>query len=225
MKRVAGLSMKALAVSALAIGVAVSATPAAAEKITRELDLSGFDRVEISGVYELSVRVGPDYSIKLFGQDDELERVEASVKDGVLKLDQRDRKRGEKRRWHNKREGIEATITLPSMIGLDVSGVVDGEITGIDSDHFDIDISGVGDMDLDGECGTFDADVSGVGDLEAQGLECRIVSVEVSGVGSASVYASEEVEAEVSGMGDIDIYGSPEKVRKENSMFADITVH
>ena len=78
---------------------------------------------------------------------------------------------------------------------------------------------------LNGECGSFDADVSGVGDLEAKGLQCRVVSVEVSGVGSASVYASDEVDAEVSGMGDIDVYGSPEKVRKESSMFAEVTVH
>ena len=35
----------------------------------------------------------------------------------------------------------------------------------------------------------------------------------------------EEVEARVSGMGDIDVYGSPQKVSKNKSMFADITVH
>ena len=37
--------------------------------------------------------------------------------------------------------------------------------------------------------------------------------------------ASEEVDARVSGMGDIDVYGSPQKVSKNKSMFADITVH
>jgi len=226
MKRLAGICLKTLTVSAMAIGIATAAAAKDSEKITRNLDLSGFDRVEISGVYELNVAVGSDYSIELFGPEDEMDRVEASVKNGVLVLDQRDRRRGEKRRrWNKNREGIDAVITLPSLIGLDVSGVVDGEISGIDSDRFDIDISGVGDVDLDGECGTLDADVSGVGDLDAEGLQCRVVSVEVSGVGSASVYASDEVDAEVSGMGDIDVYGSPEKVRKENSMFADVTVH
>ncbi len=221
MKRVAGLT-----VSMFALAAAGAAVADGDDKITRNLDLSGFERIEISGVYELDVRVGPGYSIEISGPDDEMNRVEASVKNGVLILDQRDRKRGEKRRgWRDNREGIDAVITLPSLTGLEVSGVVDGKISGIDADRFDIDISGVGDMELDGECGTLDADVSGVGDLDAEALECRVVSVEVSGVGSASVYASEEVEAQVSGMGDIDIYGSPEKVRKESSMFADITVH
>ena len=226
MKRLAGISAKTIAVSVLAIGIATTAAAKDSDKITRNLDLAGFDRIEISGVYEMNVAVGADYSIELSGPQDEMDWVEASVKNGVLILDQRDRERGEKRRrWHNSREGIDAVITLPSLIGVDVTGVVDGEISGIDSERFDIDISGVGDVDLDGECGTLDADVSGVGDLEAKDLQCRVVSVEVSGVGSASVYASEEVDAEVSGMGDIDVYGSPEKVRKENSMFADITIH
>ncbi len=226
MKRLAGISIKTMTVAAVAFGIATTAAARDSDKITRNLDLSGFDRIEISGVYELNVSVGSDYSIELSGPEYEMQRVEASVKNGVLVLDRRDRKRGEKRRrWNENREGIDAVITLPSLIGFEVSGVVDGKITGVDSDRFDLDISGVGDVEIDGECGTLDADVSGVGDLDAEGLQCRVVLVEVSGVGSASVYASEDVDAKVSGMGDIDVYGSPEKVRKENSMFADITVH
>lgn len=225
MKKLAGNSIRLLAVGAMSIGAVTNAAAGDNEKITRNLDLTGFDRIEISGVYEMNVQVGSDYSIELSGPENEMERVEASVKNGVLILDQRDRKRGEKRRRLKNRKGIDAVITLPSLAGLEVSGVVDGEITGIDSDRFDLDISGVGDMEIAGECGTLDADVSGVGDLEAENLQCRSVTVDVSGVGSASVYASEEVDAEVSGMGDIDIYGSPQKVRKDKSMFADITVH
>ncbi len=150
-----------------------------------------------------------------------MDLVDVSVKNGVLRLGQEERKRS----WRKKRSGIDAKITLPSLVGLDVSGVVEGTVTKIDTERFDLDISGVGDMELSGECGELDADVSGVGDLEADGLECRAVSVEVSGVGDASVYATEEIDARVSGMGSIDVYGSPEKVRKTDSMFADITVH
>lgn len=191
--------------------------------VTQTLDLTGFDRIEIAGVYEMDVRVGPDFSIEISGPDYEMERVQASVSNGVLELDMKDRRRG--RRHRGKRDGVEARITLPLLRGLDVSGVVDGDVSGIDTDAFDVNISGVGDVELTGECGSLDARLSGVGDLDAQGLECNNVSVRVSGVGDADVYARDSVDARVSGMGDIDVYGSPENVKKSNSMFADITIH
>ncbi len=209
-----------------ASGLALTAGAAFAkdsETIARNYDLSGFDSINVAGVYELDVRVGSDFSIALSGPAEEMERVEVSVKNGSLVLDQRKRLRGEKRR-HN-REGIEAVITMPSLTALKVSGVVDGQIAGVDAESFAVNISGVGDVRIEGQCGALDANLSGVGDLDAEGLECRSANVNVSGVGSAAVFASEEVDARVSGMGDIDVYGSPEKVSKSKGMFADVTVH
>lgn len=218
MKYLLGLSASAVAMGSLAL--------AADNEITQTLDLTDFEEIDISGIYELDVRVGPDFSIQLSGEEEEMDRVEASVKNGVLYLKRKEQKRrGFRFGRDNHNESVEAVITLPVLTGLDVSGVVDGEISGINADRFDIDVSGVGDMRLAGECGSLSAEVSGVGDLDAEDLECRSVKIEVSGVGSASVYASEEVDAHISGMGDIDVYGSPQRVEKHSGMFADITVH
>ncbi len=192
--------------------------------VSKNFDLAGFDRIDISGVYELDVQIGKDFSIKLSGPDHEMARVEATVEDGVLYLDQRKAKRSERRK-HNNHHGVNAKITLPSLVGLEVSGVVDGSVADIDAEKFALEISGVGEMELSGECGALDAKVSGVGDLDAEALECRSVDIAVSGVGDASVFASDTVDARVSGMGDIDVYGGPKNVQKSSSMFADITVH
>lgn len=193
------------------------------ERVSRTLDLGGFDRIKISGVYEIDVQVGSDFSIKLSGPVDEMDRVEASVQNGELNLDRR--KRGFGERHDNNDHGVEAVITMPSLTALKVSGVVDGQIAGVDADHFKVSLSGVGDIRISGECGDLDADVSGVGDLDARDLECRMADVNVSGVGSAAVFASEEIDANISGMGDIDVYGSPQHVSKSSGMFSDITIH
>lgn len=219
MKYIAGMAAGIMTIAAAGAGLA-----AKNDHVTKKLDLSGYDKIDISGVYELDVEVGPEFSITLSGEEDEMELVEATVKNGVLRLGRAERKKRGFRLNHD-HESIEATITLPALTSLEVSGVVDGKITGIDAERFDVDISGVGDMTLEGECGYLDASVSGVGDLDAEELECRSVDVDVSGVGSASVYASEEVDADISGMGDIDIFGSPERVSKDSGMFADVTVH
>ncbi len=189
--------------------------------ISRTYDLKDFDGIDLRGVFELDVAVGGDFSVEVSGSPEEMERVEARVADGELVLDLRDEKR---RRW-GKDQSVTARIAMPALAAIDVSGVVDGEVRGVDSETFDVTISGVGDMDLSGQCGALTAVVSGVGDLDAEELKCRTVEITVSGVGDADVYASESAKATISGIGDIDIYGSPASVEKNAGMFSDISVH
>ncbi len=217
----------------LAIGIAVTAANYAfgslknvgerdkTKDISETFDLTGFDEIDVGGVFEIDVTVGGDFSVVVSGAPAEMERLEAGVENGVLKLDRKEGQRGA-HRWRD--FGLTAKITLPALTGVDIAGVADARISGVDADEFDIDLAGVGDLNIEGTCGNLDADVSGVGDLDAKGLECREVDVDVSGVGSASVYASESAEATVSGIGSIDIYGSPARVEKDSSFIASISV-
>ena len=191
------------------------------QDITQVLELSGFDRIDIAGVFEVDVTVGGDFSVTVSGAPSEMERLEATVENGELILDRKDHRVGP-RRWLD--YGLTAVISLPSLAAIDIAGVADGNVTGVDSDDFEIDLSGVGDLNISGRCGRLDADVSGVGDLDAKSLECRDVEVDVSGIGDASVYASESVDATVSGIGSIDVYGSPKSVEKSSSFIASISV-
>jgi hypothetical protein len=188
--------------------------------VTRTLDFKDFDKIEVAGVYELNVTVGPNFAITLAGSEEELDRVKASLEDGALVLDQ------SKRQKHGlRRHGVTATISMPALSALDISGVVDGDIEGVAGGDFAIDLSGVGDVELSGECDALTARVSGVGDLNAEELKCKTAKINVSGVGDAAVYASEAVEASISGMGEIDVYGSPASVEKNGGMFSHIEVH
>lgn len=194
---------------------------ASAQSIENSFDFKDFERISISGVYHLYVTVGEGYGVTVLGPAAEMERVDVSLKGSTLRLGLRDRRFGEKRM---KSDGLQARITLPSLTGLHMSGVVDGEVYGITGDSFDVAISGVGEMRLYGECGRLNAEVSGVGGLDGAGLKCRDVRVVVSGVGKASVFASESVDAVVSGMGDITVLGSPKHVKKSGGMFAEISI-
>lgn len=190
---------------------------------TETVAVADFDRISIAGVFELDVAVGGDYSVTLSGKEEDLARTTAEVQDGVLVLDTGERDREGKRRFV--KHGISAKIAMPALNGIDVAGVVDGEIRGINAESFSADVSGVGDLDLSGTCGSFDADVSGVGDLDAESLECRSVKIDVSGVGEASVYASESVDAQIAGIGKINVSGSPAQVSKsQSSPFGRISV-
>lgn len=200
----------------------IALAPAAfAQSVENSFDFKDFNRISVSGVYHLYVTVGEQYGVTVLGPASEMERVDVGLKGSTLRLGLRDRRFGERR---VKNDGLQARITLPSLTGLHMSGVVDGEVYGIVGDSFDVTVSGVGEMRLYGECGRLRAEVSGVGGLDGAGLKCRDVRVVVSGVGKASVFASEAVDAVVSGMGDITVLGSPKQVKKSGGMFAEISI-
>jgi len=217
----------------LAIGIAVGAGYMAfgdlsnigerdkSKDITQTFDLAGFDRIDAGGVYELDVSVGGDFSVTISGASEEMARLEADVENGELSLGQKRPEHG-KRRWRN--SGLTAVISLPALNAIDISGVVDGEVTGIAAASFSADLSGVGDLELSGTCENLTADISGVGDFDGRDLECETVEVHVSGVGDASVYASQSVDASVSGIGSISVYGSPSQVEKSSSFLSSISV-
>lgn len=213
--------MKFVALSIVLAGMGFGAAPALA-RAEQTFDLEDFKAIEIGGAYELDVVVGEDYSVRLSGPAEDMERVEARVEGDALLLNLKKRKRSDKR--HN-RESVRAVITMPALERLTVSGVVEGDIRGVNADAFRLDLSGVGEVKLAGRCNMLTAHVSGVGELDAQGLACRKANIRVSGVGEASAYASEEASAEVSGMGEINIYGSPKRVDKRGGFLAEISVH
>ena len=45
------------------------------EKSSRTLDLRDFDKIDVRGVFELDVKVGPDFAIAISGEADDLDRV------------------------------------------------------------------------------------------------------------------------------------------------------
>ncbi|HNR76102.1 MAG TPA: head GIN domain-containing protein, partial [Parvularculaceae bacterium] len=197
--------------------LAVAAPAMAGETVSRTYEVQDFSAIEISGAYELDVAVGGDYAVMLEGPEDEMARALVTVKDGALVLASK-KHRGD-------RDGVKATVTMPALESLSVSGVVDADIRGVDAGAFKISLSGVGEVDIQGRCKSLDARVSGVGELDAKSFECASVDVSLSGMGEASVYARDRAKAEVSGMGEINIYGSPKTVDKRGGFFSKINVH
>jgi hypothetical protein len=193
-------------------------------RVEKTFDLTGFDGIEVVGVYDMDVTVGKAFSIEASGREKEMSRMTASVKNGVLVLETNEKKK--RKGWgKNNTRSIDINITLPALNSLEITGIGNGEINGIDSDDFTVEVSGIGAMELNGRCGQLRAEYSGMGDLDAKGLKCKSVDVDMSGMGSASVYASEDVDADMSGMGSIDVYGSPKTVKKDKTFMSSIDIH
>lgn len=189
------------------------------DHIDKTFDFEDFDVISVSGVYDLDVRVGEDYSIEVSGHEREMEALDIYLDGDELVLG---RKKGKSKYRNNK--GIIANITLPDLSGISISGVGEGDVTGIDAEEFSLKISGVGELNMSGTCGSLEAKISGVGEINAKELECEDAYARLSGVGELDLYASESVDIKTSGVGEANVWGKPSKVKKSKGFMSSVTI-
>ena len=96
------------------------------------------------------------------------------------------------------------------MKSIDCSGANNVSARNIDTDDFDVELSGAGSIHIAGNVERLNAEISGAGNINAKSLRAKRVIISVSGAASADVYASDYLDASVSGVGSIDYYGDPE---------------
>jgi len=191
----------------------------AAHAEERTFNLSGFDAVSASAGVDVDINVGPDYSVRADTTDEGFERLEIRVDNGELIVSRKSRGFNWKRAPR-----INVRVTMPGLVGLDVSSGADVDVTGVTADQFDAEISSGGSAEVSGECGHINADVSSGGDLDAEGLLCKYAVVDASSGGSASIYASGSLAADASSGGDIEVSGSPEKTSIDKSTGGSVSI-
>jgi len=180
-------------------------TSLADDEATESRDVDEFTRIVIEGAMDLVIEVGGSQSVEVTTDEDYLSRVETRVDEDTLYISQKGR------RWRNADVDIE--ITVRSLDRIYLEGAADIDVTGIDSDMFELEIDGAGDITLEGSCDTVSIEINGAGDIDAEDLKCKSVYVIINGAGDVDAYASESVEAELNGVGDITICGDPSSVR------------
>lgn len=103
----------------------------------------------------------------------------------------------------------EVTVVLPEVSGVRIKGA--GKVTyhGFTQDELNIDITGSGDVDLEGKAESLEAEISGSGEVSAYRLTVKTARLRVSGSGDIRATVTQSVKARVSGSGKIKISGNP----------------
>lgn len=198
--------LRSAATAALAAFMATSmlVLPAQADD-SESRDLEEFSRIVIKGAMDIDVEVGKNQSVEIFADRGYLSDVETSVRGDTLYLSQGGR------RWRNIDVDIE--IQVRNLDSIRLEGAADINVINIDSDDFELEIDGAGDVTLEGTCGSLTIEINGAADIDAQDLKCKSVDATINGAGDIDAYASESVEATINGVGDITICGDPDRVR------------
>jgi len=107
-------------------------------------------------------------------------------------------------------------ISNPEDLSLHVSGAGDIQME-VDAPKLKAEVSGSGSINLKGQTKDVDLDLTGAGHAHCYELLAENTKVEISGAGSAEVYASVKLDAEVSGAGSVSYKGNASDVNQHVS--------
>lgn len=195
--------------------------------VTEERSVSSFDRVEVHGAIDVYVSQGEAKPVKLEGDENLLRYVE--VEDHGSKLVIKTRPGFNLSPTHK----FKVYVSAPSYRSLEVTGacniIGENKISGnesldlavsgagdirmeVEAPGVKADITGSGNVDLKGRTRDFDLDLSGAAKATCFDLLSENTSVDISGAGSAEVYASVKLDAEVSGAGSVRYKGNATQI-------------
>lgn len=202
-------------------------TQAAAAPVTRAFTVTGFDRIAVSGSYDVAVRVGPGVAVRATGDSQALDRLTVAVESGILRI-RPDATRGNN--WSENRNfgKVTVAVTVPALRGASVSGSGslaidrvraaefqaslagsgDMAIATLQAERLVAAISGSGDLTAAGKVGLVKATVAGAGSIAGADLAAADANVSVIGSGDVALGVSRDATVSALGSGDVTITGT-----------------
>jgi len=195
----------------------------AGPEVSRNYQVGAFDKLAVSGPYEVNVVTGAATGISAKGGQNLLDETEVVVENGTLKI--RPKKRnGIHFNWHEGKAVFTvnaaalhgAAIAGSGGINVDkVAGDFEGEVAGsgalklasVAGGKVKLAIAGSGGVDAAGKADSVDLSIAGSGDIRAGGLSSRTADVSIAGSGNVAANASETADVSIMGSGDVEISG------------------
>ena len=192
-------------------------------------EVSGFSALMFRGMGRIDLTQGDHEELVIEAQPEIRSRIKTEVREGTLHIDYDEDWKdwtgirtlsGDKIIFHLVMRDISA-ISVSGVGSLDAPRIETGglslAITGpglltvgeLKTTSLAASLSGVGAIDVAGTTDELAVTLSGAGSFKGGRLQAGKASVRLSGVGSATVWAKDTLEASISGAGVIAYYGSP----------------
>ena len=199
---------------------------------TEDRQVSNFKNVEVGGAAKVLVSQGDHAGVKIETDENLLPFIEV-IQEGD-KVEIREKQGFNLKPTHD----IRIYVTAPVFRSIDASGACDiiGETKITNPESLEMHVSGAGDIKMDIDAPQLSAEVTGSGSVYLKGqtkevsldltgaahahcyeLLAENAKIEISGAGSAEVYASVKLDAEVSGAGSVKYKGNATDVSKHVS--------
>ena len=218
----AGVAAMTFSTAACSSGHPTSSGPT----VERNYNVGAFDKMELAGAYDATVRTGTAVSVHAKGGENVLDQLVVEVKDGKLLIHPKER-HGFHWGWGHSRK-VELTITVPQLRAATLAGSGGINIDKVQGDSFEGQVAGsgglsVGALDVKslklsiagsgdakagrGKTGTAEYEIAGSGGVDAGGVQADSVKVSIAGSGDVKAHASGTAEVSIMGSGDVDVAG------------------
>lgn len=211
------------------------------KKETREL--GEFHSVAVKGIGKIELKQSSKQEVTIEAEEHILSRIKTDVINGCLSIDIG-------RDWLEKlsagldflsTHGINFYITMQQLDALDVTGSCKIEAVGFKGKELHLNLSGAsnvefesilfdviqsnlpgaGKLSLQGKTREQSVNLTGAGSYVADDLESEKTRISLTGVGSARLWVTKEIDAAITGVGTIEYYGEPQ-VKQSVAMMGSI---
>jgi len=204
------------------IAVLPSCSKEAANPVTRDINVSGFDKVTAGDDNEVIITAGNTFSMQARGDLADVNELRTAIASKNLTIDYPV--------YRSSRKRVHIHITMPTIKMLDLGGACYGNASGFHAaDTMKVSLSGDSKFTVNANIALFDVNVSGTSALTINGSANKLVAdasgqanyygynvqhtntalVWTSGQANAYVYAHEALQAEASGQSRIFYKGNP----------------
>ena len=200
--------------------------------VTQEEAQTGFDKLDVSGSFNVDVMQGENFRVTIRVDDNLVEHLDIVKQGSTLKIGLKPN-----RIYNIRNATMEAEVTMPELVGLDLSGSSEANISGFESTKsLVVDLSGnselFGDIQagdarfnlsgnssvtLTGSAADVEVDVSGSSDADLSEFPAADAIVDASGASTVIVNLSGRLDADASGSSDVYYLGNPTLGRMDTS--------
>jgi hypothetical protein len=196
--------------------------------VEEQRSLEKFSTIKIEGNYSIELAQGAP-GLTIVTDENLMPLIQTEVNRNTLRISNTKNIEGS--------DGVTLRISYPELERLEIGGAANISNTGtVEARNLEIEVRGAAVVDLEmevrklelelsgassvnfqGAARQLDADLSGAGNLEAYELRVRDANVSLSGIGSAEVYVTDNLQAKVSGVGGIRYRGNPQNIQRQVS--------
>jgi hypothetical protein len=195
--------------------------------ITKDVDVSGFEKISLSGKGNLIIEQGNSERLRIEAEDNIMEIIETEVRGNTLYISYK------KTSWFasifRPTKDINFNIKLKDLISLKISGSGTAKMEYLETEDMNINVSGSGKIDMNIEADNLKSKISGSGTFNLSGevdsqeltisgsgkyfskkLKSDRAEVNISGSGKVEVNAAKELDISISGSGNLYYIGNPD---------------
>jgi hypothetical protein len=176
---------------------------------TERRDATGFNNVEVSGIFQVEIVAGKEYSVEVQADDNIVPLIRTDVEGDTLEI-----RLDQKVSTHNE---MIVRITAPNIEKVQTSGASKLSASGISNDEFSLDTSGASKIALAGTTQHLNIDVSGASNIDAEALNAIRADIDASGASKIAVSVSGELHSSASGASRIVYTGDPKTIDNHQS--------